>query len=149
MKCKMLTPDLSVMPQVSESDIAELSRLGFKSIISNRPDGESADQPAWTAIAATADRCGMQARHIPIVASQVDADDVAQFAAALRDLPTPIAAFCRTGTRAALLWALSKEDLRSANERIGVAAKEGFDLEPFRARIEHLSTSAQSAGKGD
>ena len=34
MKSKMLTPDLSVMPQVSETDIAELSRRGFKSIIS-------------------------------------------------------------------------------------------------------------------
>ena len=62
MKSKMLTPDLSVMPQVSETDIAELSCRGFKSIISNRPDGEAADQPAWTAIAAAADSHGMKAQ---------------------------------------------------------------------------------------
>ena len=148
MKSKMLTPDLSVMPQVSETDIAELSRRGFKSIISNRPDGEAADQPAWAAIAAAADSHGMDARHIPVVASQIDDADVAAFAAALRDLPTPIAAFCRTGTRAALLWALANEDSQSADERIRVAAKEGFDLEPFRARIERRSASTSAAGKG-
>ena len=149
MKSKMLTPDLSVMPQVSETDIAELSRRGFKSIISNRPDGEAADQPTWTALAAAADSHGMEARHIPVVAGQIDDDDVAAFAAALRDLPTPIAAFCRTGTRAALLWALANEGSQSADERIRVAGSQGFDLEPFRARIEQPSTSNPSARTGD
>ena len=149
MTSKMLTPDLSVMPQVSEADIAELSRRGFKSIISNRPDGEAADQPAWTMIAGAAHRHGLEARHIPVVASQIDDEDVAAFAAALRDLPTPIAAFCRTGTRAALLWALANEGSQSADERIRIAASQGFDLEPFRARIEQASSSARSAGKGD
>ena len=149
MKSKMLTPDLSVMPQVSETDIAELSRRGFKSIISNRPDGEDAGQPAWTAIATAAHSHGMEARHIPVVAGQIDDDDVAAFAVALRDLPTPIAAFCRTGTRAALLWALADEGSQSADERIRIAASQGYDLAPFRARIEQLSTSNPSAGKGD
>ncbi|MCY7397575.1 MAG: TIGR01244 family phosphatase [Sphingomonas bacterium] len=149
MNSKMLTPDLSVMPQVSEADIAELSRRGFKSIISNRPDGEAADQPAWSTIAAAAQSHGMEARHIPVVASQIDDDDVAAFTAALRDLPTPIAAFCRTGTRAALLWALAIQRSRSVDERIRVAASRGFDLEPFRARIEQPSTSTPSVGKGD
>ena len=149
MNIKMLTPNLSVMPQVGEADIAELYRRGFKSIISNRPDCEAADQPAWAAIAAAADSHGMDARHIPVVASQIDDADVAAFAAALRDLPTPIAAFCRTGTRAALLWALANEGSQSADERIRIAASQGYDLEPFRARIEQLSTSNPSAGKGD
>lgn len=146
---KMLTPDLSVMPQVSETDIADLSRRGFKAIISNRPDGEAADQPAWAAIAATAHSHGMAALHIPVVASQIDDEDIAAFAAALRDLPTPIAAFCRTGTRAALLWALANEDSLSADERIRIAAAQGFDLLPFRARIEQLHTSDSFAGRDD
>ena len=149
MKTKLLTPDLSIMPQVSETDIAELSRRGFKSIISNRPDGEAAEQPAWATIAAAAHIHGMEARHIPVVAGQIDDNDVAAFAAALRDLPTPIAAFCRTGTRAALLWALANEGSQTADERIRIAAAQGYDLEPFRARIEQLSTSTPSAAKGD
>ena len=149
MKDKMLTPDLSVMPQISETDIAELSRRGFKSIISNRPDGEAADQPTWAVIAVAAGALGMAARHIPVVASQIEDDDVAAFAAALRDLPTPIAAFCRTGTRAALLWALANKDTQSRDKRIRIAASQGFDLEPFRARIGQVHGSTPAAGKGD
>jgi len=149
MTSKMLTPDLSVMPQVSEADIAGLSRCGFKSIISNRPDGEAADQPVWAAIASAAHSHGMEARHIPVVASQIDDEDVAAFAEALRELPTPIAALCRTGTRAALLWALANGGSQSADERIRIAASQGYDLEPFRARIEQPSTSTPSADKGD
>ena len=82
----------------------------------------------------------MKARHIPVVASQIGDDDVAAFAAALRDLPTPIAAFCRTGTRSTILWALANDDSHSANERIRIAAAQGYDLEPFRARIESAQT---------
>ena len=137
---KPLTPDLSVMPQVSEADIAELARQGFKSIIGNRPESEAPEQPAWTTIAAAAQSHGMKARHIPVVASQIGDDDVAAFAAALRDLPTPIAAFCRTGTRSTILWALANDGSHSANERIRIAAAQGYDLEPFRARIESAQT---------
>ena len=147
MNIKTLTPDLSVMPQVSQTDIAELARRGFKSIIGNRPDGEAPDQPAWVAIAAAADAHGMEARHIPVVASQIGDDDVAAFAETLRELPTPIAAFCRTGTRSAILWALANLDSRSADERIGMAASQGYDLEPFRGRIE--GSKALPASKAD
>ena len=147
MNIKTLTPDLSVMPQVSQTHIAELARRGFKSIIGNRPDGEAPDQPAWAAIAAAADAHGMEARHIPVVASQIGDDDVAAFAETLRELPTPIAAFCRTGTRSAILWALANLDSRSADERIGMAASQGYDLEPFRGRIE--GSKALPASKAD
>ena len=39
MDVKNLSPDLAVMPQFSETDVAELAQRGFKSIIGNRPDG--------------------------------------------------------------------------------------------------------------
>ena len=144
MTLKPLTADLSVMPQPSEADIAELARRGFKSIIGNRPDGEAPDQPAWAAIALAARSHGMEARHIPVVASKIGDDDVAAFARALRDLPTPIAAFCRSGTRAAILWAGASEDSQSVDERIRVAASQGYDLEPFRALIKRSNASPTS-----
>ena len=144
MNIKMLTPALAVMPQVSETDIAELAGRGFKSIICNRPDGESPDQPAWATIDAAARSHGMEARHIPVIASKISDDEVAAFAEALRDLPSPIAGFCRTGTRAAILWALANEGSQGADERIRVAASQGYDLEPLRARIERSTRPPSS-----
>ena len=141
---KRLTPDLSVMPQVSEADIGTLAKQGIKSIVGNRPEGESADQPKWTDLKAAALARGMEAVHIPVVANAISEEDIDAFREAFERLPKPIAAFCRTGTRAALLWALANNDGLTIDERIGVAARAGTDLEPFRARIQASSNARSS-----
>lgn len=145
MTIKTLTPDLSVMPQPGETDIAELARREFKSIIGNRPDGEAPDQPKWNDLKAAALARGLEAVHIPVVASQIGEADIRAFREALERLPKPIAAFCRTGTRSTLLWALVNEACLTADERIKIAAKEGYDLEPFRGLLE--AANAAPAGK--
>ncbi len=42
MKTSQITDRLSVGPQITIADVAELKRMGFRSILSNRPDGEVA-----------------------------------------------------------------------------------------------------------
>ena len=136
MNLKPLSPDLSVTPQIEIADVADLAARGLKSIIGNRPEGEAPDQPDWCSLVAEAERHGMSARQIPVVPGQIGPDDVERFADALRDLPTPIAAFCRTGTRSAMLWALANPDGLSVDERIAVAAAQGYDLVPLLDRME-------------
>ena len=138
---KRLTKDLSVGSQPVPDEISKLAREGFKAIICNRPDGEDQHQPAWAALAETARRHGMQARHIPVVASKIGQADVGAFRDALLALPRPVAAFCRTGTRSTILWALANASSLPADERIKVAAEAGYDLEPFRSRFEGSSSS--------
>ena len=135
MNLKPLSPDFSVTPQIEAADIAELAARGFQSIIGNRPEGEAPDQPAWSSLAVEAERQGMSARQIPVVPGQISPDDVRRFAEALRDLPTPIAAFCRTGTRSAMLWAFANPNGLSVDERIATAAAQGYDLAPLRDRM--------------
>ena len=137
MNLRPLSPDLSVTPQIAVADVADLAARGVKSIIGNRPEGEAPDQPDWSSLVAEAERHGMSARQIPVVPGQIGPEDVERFAEALRDLPTPIAAFCRTGTRSAMLWALANRDSLSVDERITAAAAQGYDLLPLRGRMEH------------
>lgn len=136
MKLAILTPNLSALPQPSVEEVGELADRGYRSIIGNRPDGEAPDQPKWNDVKAAALARGMDTVHIPVVASKIDEADIRAFREALERLPKPIAAFCRTGTRSTLLWALANEASLTADERIKVAAKEGYALEPFRALIE-------------
>ena len=136
MKLAILTPNLSALPQPVPADIGELADRGYRSIIGNRPDGEAPDQPTWNDVKAAALARGMEAIHIPVVASQIDEADIQAFRVALESLPKPIAAFCRTGTRSTLLWALANEASLTVDERIRIAAKEGYDLEPFRGLLE-------------
>ena len=136
MKLAILTPNITALPQPTAKDIGELADRGYRSIIGNRPDGETPDQPKWNDLKAAALARGMDAVHIPVVASQIGEADVRAFREALERLPKPIAAFCRTGTRSTILWALANEASLTPDERIKIAAKEGYDLEPFRGVLE-------------
>jgi sulfide:quinone oxidoreductase len=144
MKLAVLTPNVAALAQPSPDDMAELAQRGYRSIIGNRPEGESDDQPAWAELEAAAASHGMKAVQIPVVMGQITDEQVAKFRDALESLPKPIAAFCRSGTRAALMWALANQANLTVDERIGIAAKEGFDLEPYRLQLACGSADAKA-----
>jgi sulfide:quinone oxidoreductase len=135
MKLAVLTPNVTALAQPSVEDVAELAERGYRSIVSNRPENETEDQPSWLDLKAAAAAKNMDAIQIPVVMGQISEDQVEAFRNALEDLPRPIAVFCRTGTRAALMWALANEGNLTVDERIAIAAKDGYDLEPFRQRL--------------
>ncbi|WP_158880940.1 TIGR01244 family sulfur transferase [Rhodanobacter sp. L36] len=140
MQLKPLTGTLSVAPQIAADDLAALAALGFRSIVNNRPDGEAADQPAHALIAEEATRLGLACRHVPVIPGLLQDADVTSFAAALDDMPTPMLAFCRTGTRSTMLWALVAARTRPVDDVVRMAADAGYDLEPMRTRLQQAAT---------
>ena len=125
------------MPQIEATEVATLAARGFKSIIGNHPEGEAPDQPAWSSLVAEAEWHEVSDRQMPVVSGKIGPDHVKRFAEALHELPTPIAAFCRTGPRSAMLWALVNPDGLNVDERIAAAAAQSYDLAPLRDRMEH------------
>lgn len=142
MKLAILSPNVTALAQPTVETIGALADRGYRSIIGNRPDGEEPDQPAWETLRAAAQARGMEAVHIPVVASRIADQDVDAFRDALERLPKPIAVFCRTGTRSTLLWALANEASMTIAERMGIAAAQGYDLEPFRALFARGAANA-------
>ena len=135
MTVKALSPNVSVSSQISVEEAAAARRDGFRSIIGNRPDGEEPDQPSWAEIEAAAQAAGLETRHIPVSGEIADAA-VAEFAEALETMPKPVLAYCRSGRRSAILWALSNNGSLTAEERIRTGKRAGFDFEPLRERME-------------
>ncbi|MEW9623018.1 TIGR01244 family sulfur transferase [Rhodanobacter geophilus] len=125
-----LTPAFGVAGQLDADDIAALAAQGWRSLVCNRPDGETADQPASAELVQAAARHGLAWRHIPVVSGQWREADVAAFAAALRTLPAPLLAFCRTGTRSIHLWALAMAGTLDAESIRRIAADAGYALHP-------------------
>jgi len=132
---KKLTDDLSVTAQILPSDIAQLAAMGFKSIIDNRPDGEGPDQPSFPEIEREAKANGLAARYLPVQAGKVSDGDAAKFGAALAQLPKPVLAYCRTGTRSTTLWALSEAGRRPMSEILTKAHDAGYDMSGVASRI--------------
>ena len=103
-----ITPDYSVSPQIRPEEVAGIAAAGFRSIICNRPDGESADQTPVDEVRAEAERHGLAFAYVPVVSGQINAENVADFRAALATLPTPVLAYCRSGGRCQNLWLLAE-----------------------------------------
>ena len=135
MNTKQLTSEISVAPQIVAADIAEIAALGFKSIICNRPDGEGVDQPLFAEISKAAESAGLHTRYLPVVSGKVAESDAAAFGSALKDLPKPILAYCRSGMRSATLWALSQAGARSSSVIVQSARDAGFDVTGVMNRV--------------
>ena len=102
---RAIADQLSVAPQLMPEAMAELARLGFKSVINNRPDFEHGpDQPASAAVEAAAVAAGMQYRHLPVDGGWQSPEQIAEFARLLAELPAPVLAFCRSGARSTRLY---------------------------------------------
>ena len=135
MSFKSLTPDFFVMGQIGEKDIESAAAMGITTIICNRPDGESPDQPESAAIADLAASAGLTFVHIPVVAGSIDDGSVEAFAAAINESDGPVLGYCRSGMRASCLWALASAGQVDTNAIIGLASDAGYDVSPLAARI--------------
>nr|WP_251133912.1 TIGR01244 family sulfur transferase [Rhodomicrobium sp. Az07] len=134
---RQLTEKLSVAPQIRVEDIPAYAAQGIETIISNRPDGETPDQPTFAEVRKAAEANGIKAIHIPITsASSISDADAAAFGKALDESKGKTLAFCRSGTRATLLWSLSQAGKRPTQEIMQTAAEAGYDVSPILTRLE-------------
>jgi uncharacterized protein (TIGR01244 family) len=92
-------------PQLLPEALAEAARIGFKSVINNRPDFEHGpDQPTSAVLEAAALAAGLQYRHLPVDGGYQSPEQIAAFAQLLKELPHPVLAFCRSGARSTRLY---------------------------------------------
>ena len=98
MDIKTIAPDFSVSPQLTAQDVGLAASKGYRAILINRPDGEASEQPNHEEIFAAAERHGLNVRYIPVTPGDITRADVSNFATAMRELPAPVLAYCRTGT---------------------------------------------------
>jgi uncharacterized protein (TIGR01244 family) len=102
--------DVYVAPQLAPADMAEAARVGFRSVVNNRPDFEAGpDQPTHAAMAAAAAAAGLEYRFLPVSGAYQSPEDAAAFAALLAELPRPLLAFCRSGARSTRLYLLAQQ----------------------------------------
>jgi uncharacterized protein (TIGR01244 family) len=121
--------------QIGPDDVIALKELGVTLIVNNRPDGEDADQPTSDEIEAAAKAAGLDYRHVPI-ARGLGPSDIEAMREAMHSVGEgKLFAFCRSGNRSTLAWAVAKsEDGVSRDELDRCVSGAGFDLGP----VAHL-----------
>lgn len=137
---RQITDTVFASPQIGTDAIAEAKALGIVRIINNRPEGESEDQTPGAEIEAAARAAGMDYVAIPVTHAGFSEAQVDAMAQALDDAQGPVLAYCRSGTRSTLLWALARARAGDSPEAIAShAAAAGYDVGPVRQLIEMLA----------
>ena len=134
---RKLTDNILVAPQIDVADIADAAAAGVTLIVNNRPDDEAADQTNSADIEAAAQAAGIDYVAIPVTHAGFAEWQVSAMAEALDKTDGKILAYCRSGTRSTLLWALARA---SKGEHPAVlseqAADAGYDLSPITAMMD-------------
>ncbi len=136
-----ITPDYAVGPQIEPADLAELAQLGFTTVICNRPDAEVPPDLQTAAMRDAAQAAGLTFVANPVINGGLTMDMVAGQGRAIAAATGPIFAYCRSGTRSTIVWALSKAGHMPTDAIISAAAKDGYDVAGMRGQIDALATS--------
>lgn len=136
---RRLSETFAVAPQIELDEIEAVKAAGFGFVVNNRPDGEAFDQPAGPEMEAAAQDAGLGYCAIPIDHSGFSVEQVAALSA-LMVSPRPILAYCRSGTRSAMLWALASAARGADIEGIiDAAMSAGYDVRGLRPAMEQLA----------
>ena len=128
MELKRINDDVSVAPQISPDDMPAIKAAGFATIINNRPDGESPDQPTSATMQAAAEAAGLTYHYIPLGREGVSPEMIDEERDVLEGSDGPVLAFCRSGTRSTTLWALTQAGKMPAQEIVAQAAHAGYEM---------------------
>lgn len=128
-KFSALASNVAVAPQIGDADFSTIAALGFKSVLNLRPDDETGEFLKSGDAGRVAEAFGLDYRYMPVHCHCItDEEQVEGFAEAIAELPGPVFAYCKSGTRAAILWALSIAGSRPTEEIVRIAAVGGYDI---------------------
>lgn len=135
MDIRKIDDHISVAPQITVDEVAEAARLGFRTLVANRPDQEEPGQPSMADLEAEAKANGIAWIYLPVESGNITDSDVDAFAPMLEQADKPILAFCRSGTRCSVLWALSSARSLPIEPILNRAAQAGYDLQGLLPRL--------------
>lgn len=139
MEIRPLTETYAVSPQIALEDVAALKTAGFTIVIDNRPDAEIPAPIHAAAMRAAVLAAGMDFVDNPVVSGQITQDNVdIQRDAIDRGVASggKVFAYCASGNRSSVIWALANAGRESADVLIAIPARHGYQLEWLRPTLE-------------
>lgn len=133
---RTLDAQTAVAGQLMPEDLQAVADAGYRVVINNRPDGEEAGQPTTEEMAEAASAAGLAYHAIPMGQAGISRAMLDATVDVLADGKGPWLAFCRSGTRSTLLWAVARS--RLGDDPAALAAKAGgagYDLAPVRGLL--------------
>lgn len=139
MQIRHLTPAYAVSPQIAPEDAAAIKAAGFVAVICNRPDAEISPDLHAEEMRKAVEAQGLEFIINPLIPGAFTPENIAIQAQVQAQASGPVFAYCASGNRSSIAWAMSQAGKLSTDELIARAGQHGYNLEPFRSRIDGLA----------
>ncbi|NML08716.1 TIGR01244 family phosphatase [Sphingobium sp. AR-3-1] len=138
---RKLTDRILVAPQITIDQVEQAKAQGVTLIINNRPDDEEPGQVNGAEIEAAAKAAGIAYLAVPVAHGGFAPWQLDGMAQALEQAGDgKLLAYCRSGTRSTLLWALTRARAGdNADVLSAQAAAAGYDIAPVRQIMDALA----------
>ncbi|RRD91550.1 TIGR01244 family sulfur transferase [Conchiformibius steedae] len=130
---------LYVSRQLNERSAKQAAQFyDIKTVICNRPDSEEEGQPDFETVKQWLEAAGVEnIVYLPVTVDTITDEQLREFQETIAQSPAPILAYCRSGTRSALMWALNQAKRGvEVNSLLRAADLAGIDLTPMREKLQ-------------
>lgn len=139
MDLRALTPDYAVSPQITTEDLPAIKAAGFATIINNRPDGEIPPNLHSAVMQAAAAALGLTFVANPVIGGALTMENVTAQRAAIDASTGPVFAYCASGNRSSIVWALAQAGRLPVDDLVAIPARFGYSLDHLRPQIAALA----------
>ncbi len=139
MELRPLSPHYLVSPQISAEDIEAIADAGIKLVICNRPDEEVPESHQAEAIRIAAEARGLRFETLALTHQTMTPANVSRQASLAASTDGPVLAYCASGTRSSIVWALGQAGSMSADQILSSLSAAGYQLDALRPTLEQLA----------
>lgn len=139
MDIRKITPDYAVSPQIQPSDLPAIKAAGFTMVINNRPDAEIGPDLQSKAMRTAAEALGLAFVDNPVIGGGWTIANAQAQRAAMDSATGPVFAYCASGNRCSIVWALAEAKNRPVDELVALPARFGYQLDHLRPMIDAMS----------
>ena len=136
MDIRQITPDFYVAPQISPEEMPQIAGAGIRRILCNRPDAEVPPSHRADTMQTAAESAGLDFVVQPLTHQTMTPDIIARNHALIAESDGPVLAYCASGTRSTIAWALAAAQSLPVDEIIEAARRGGYDIAGLRPALE-------------
>lgn len=140
MDMRQITTRFYASPQISVEDMPAIAAAGIKLIICNRPDAEIPPSHHCAVMADAAKTAGIEFAIQPLTHQTMTPEIISANRALIDGCDGAVLAYCASGTRSTIAWALSAAKDMTADQIIQAARNSGYDLESYRQTFEAIGS---------
>ncbi len=141
MEIRPITPRYAVSPQITVDDVPAIAAAGFVKVICNRPNVEVPPTMRSDAIGDAVRAAGMEYEVLELTHQTMTPENVARQMELANNCAGPVLAYCASGTRCSVVWALGQCETMQADDILAKTQAAGYQLDNLKPTLEALCSA--------